>query len=76
MILTTQRYRAERGKNAETWQGFDVTVEIEQARRYMQIELHHLTRWRSVDEYQDYLKWVIRELDGLKKDMACLPAKK
>ena len=76
MILTTKQYRAERGKTAETWQSFYVTVEIEQARRYMQIELDHLTRWRSIEEYQNYLAWVIRELDELKKDMACLPAKK
>jgi len=63
MILTEQKYRAERGKRTDTYQGFTVTVEMENDRRYlMVVELDNLYRWRSVKEYADYLRWAADEI--------------
>jgi hypothetical protein len=65
MILTEQKYRAERGRTAETYQGFTVTMEMEQNRNFITVELDNLTRWRSTNEYADYLRWVADELENI-----------
>ena len=65
MILTEQKYRAERGKSIETYQGFTATVEMEGNRRYLTVELDNLTRWRSKEEYADYLRWAADEIERL-----------
>lgn len=64
MILTEQKYRAERGKRIDTYQGFTVTVE-EGERNYLRIELDNLMRWRSVKECADYLRWAADEIEKL-----------
>ena len=68
MILTEKRFRAERGKRAETYQGFSVVVEMEGNRKFLRIELDNLTRWRSQHEYADYLRWAAKEIEGLDVD--------
>jgi len=65
MILTEQRYRAERGKKAETYQSFTATVETGGKRNFLRVELDNLTRWRSKEEYADYLRWAAGEIEGL-----------
>lgn len=65
MILTEQKYRAERGKSIETYQSFTATVEMEGNRRYLTVELDNLTRWRSKQEYADYLRWAAEEIERL-----------
>ena len=65
MILTEQKYRAERGKRAETYQSFTATVEVERDRRFLVVELDNLTRWRSKTEYADYLRWAANEIEKL-----------
>jgi len=65
MILTEQKYRAERGKRTDTYQGFTVTVEMEGDRNYLRIELDNLMRWRSVKEYASYLRWAADEIEKL-----------
>ncbi len=65
MILTEQKYRAERGDTAETYQGFTATVEIEGNRRYLTVQLDNLSRWRSKQEYADYLRWAAEEIERL-----------
>jgi hypothetical protein len=67
MILTEKKYVAQRGKKAETYQAFSVTMEVEQARKYITVELDHLNRWRSVAEYADYLAWCREEILKLEK---------
>ena len=47
MKLTEQKYRAERGNTAETYQSFTATVEMDGSRRYLTVEMDNLTRWRS-----------------------------
>ena len=69
MILSQLIYRAERGKTAETYQGFTATVEMEPARRYIIVELDHTRRWRSCREYAEYLRWAAREIEGLQKEI-------
>ena len=64
MRLTEQKYRAERGKRIDTYQGFTVTVE-EGERNYLRIELDNLMRWRSVKECADYLRWAADEIEKL-----------
>jgi hypothetical protein len=68
MILTEQKYRAERGKTAETYQSFTATVELEGNRRHMIVQLDNLTRWRSKAEYADYLRWAADEIEKLPTD--------
>lgn len=68
MILTRKHYRAERGDTAETYQGFYATVEIEEKRRYLTVELDNLNRWRSKEEYADYLRWAADEIEKLPLD--------
>ncbi len=65
MILTEQKYRAERGDTAETYQGFTATVEIEGNRRYLTVQLDNLSRWRSKEEYADYLRWAAEQIERL-----------
>jgi hypothetical protein len=65
MILTEQKYRAERGNRVETYQSFTATVEVEGDRDYIRVELDNLTRWRSKNEYADYLRWAAKEIEGL-----------
>ena len=65
MKLTEQRYRAERGNTADTYQSFTVTVEMEGNRRYLTVELDNLRRWRSKKEYADYLRWAAEQIEGL-----------
>jgi hypothetical protein len=65
MILTEQKYRAERGRTAETYQGFTVTMEMEPGRNFITVELDNLSRWRSTNEYADYLRWVADELENI-----------
>ncbi len=65
MILTEQKYRAERGDTAETYQGLTATVEIEGNRRYLTVHLDNLSRWRSKQEYADYLRWAAEEIERL-----------
>lgn len=65
MTLTEQKYRAERGNTAETYQSFTATVEMEGNRRYLTVELDNLTRWRSKTEYADYLRWAAEEIERL-----------
>ena len=65
MILTSQQYRAERGNTSETYQAFTATVEVEGNRRYLTVELDNLTRWRSKEEYADYLRWAAAEIERL-----------
>jgi hypothetical protein len=65
MILTEQKYRAERGKKADTYQSFTATVEMEGDRNYIRVELDNLTRWRSKKEYAEYLRWAAKEIEGL-----------
>jgi hypothetical protein len=68
MILTEKRYRSERGKTVETYQGFSVVVEMEGDRRYIRVELDNLQRWRSPEAYADYLRWAANEIEGLDTD--------
>ncbi len=65
MILVQKQYRAQRGKRVETYQGFNVTVEVENDRNFLIIELDNLNRWRSKEEYADYLRWVANEIEKL-----------
>ena len=65
MILTEQKYRAERGNRAETYQSFTATVEVGIKRGYLTVELDNLTRWRSKAEYADYLRWAADEIEKL-----------
>ena len=65
MILTEQKYRAERGSRVETYQSFTVTVEMEGDRKFMSGELDNLSRWRSGKEYVDYLRWAAEEIEKL-----------
>ncbi len=65
MILSEQKYRAERVDTAETYQGFTATVEIEGNRRYLTVQLDNLSRWRSKQEYADYLRWAAEEIERL-----------
>ena len=62
MILTEQKYRAERGERIDTYQGFTVTVEMEGDRNYLRVELNNLLRWRSKEDYADYLRWASYEI--------------
>jgi lysine/ornithine N-monooxygenase len=64
MILTEQKYRAERGNRAETYQSFTATVEVGE-RGFLTVELDNLTRWRSKAEYADYLRWAADEIEKL-----------
>ena len=68
MILTEKRFRAERGKRAETYQGFSVVVEMENDRKFLRIELDNLSRWRSQKEYASYLRWAAGEIEKLDID--------
>ena len=68
MILTEKRFRAERGKRAETYQGFSVVVEMENDRKFMRIELDNTMRWRSGKEYSNYLRWAAGEIEKLDVD--------
>ncbi len=65
MRLTEQKYRAERGKRADTYQSFTATVEVVCDRRFLVVELDNLTRWRSKTEYADYLRWAASEIESL-----------
>lgn len=65
MKLTEQKYRADRGNTAETYQSFTAKVEMEGNRRYLTVELDNLTRWRSKEEYADYLRWAAEEIERL-----------
>lgn len=65
MILSEQKFRAERGKRADTYQSFTTTVEMENSRRFLTVELDNLTRWRSKTEYADYLRWAENEIEKL-----------
>ena len=68
MILTEKKYRAEREKRAETYQGFSVVVEMENDRKFLRIELDNTSRWRSQKEYADYLRWAAKGIEGLDID--------
>ena len=68
VILTEKRFRAERGKRTDTYQGFHVVVEMENDRKFLRIELDNLNRWRSQKEYADYLRWAADEIEKLKVD--------
>jgi hypothetical protein len=63
--LIESLYVAERGDSAETYQSFSVTVEDEQPRKYLKVEINHLNRWRSAKECADYLRWVASELEKM-----------
>jgi lysine/ornithine N-monooxygenase len=65
MILTEKHYRAERGNCAETYQSFSAIVEVEQDRHYIRVNIDNLSRWRTVKEYADYLRWVADEVETL-----------
>lgn len=65
MILTEQKYTAERGKSAETYQSFTATVEIGNNRQYVTIAPDYLSRWRSKTELADYLRWMASEVEKL-----------
>ena len=68
MTLTEKHYRAERGKSAETYQSFSAIVETEQDRHYIRVIIDNLSRWRTVKEYADYLRWVADEVETLVVD--------
>ena len=68
MILTEKHYRASRGKCAETYQSFSAIVEAEQDRHYIRVNIDNLSRWRTVKEYADYLRWVADEVETLVVD--------
>jgi hypothetical protein len=40
-------------------------MEMEQNRNFITVELDNLTRWRSTNEYADYLRWVADELENI-----------
>lgn len=65
MILSEQKYYAERGKSAETYQSFTATVEITNNRQYVTIAPDYLSRWRSKTELADYLRWMAEEVEKL-----------
>lgn len=65
MILTEQQFRAQRGKKTDNYQGFTVTVEIEEDRKYVLVEFDNLLRWRSKEEYAAYLRWAADEIEKL-----------
>ena len=65
MILIEQKYTAERGKSAETYQSFTATVEITNNRQYVTIAPDYLSRWRSKTELADYLRWMAAEVEKL-----------
>jgi len=64
MILTEKKFRAERG-GVYKYQGFTATLEIEVDRHYLTIQLDNLTRWRSKEEYAEYLRWAADEIESL-----------
>lgn len=68
MILHEQKYRAERGNRLETYQSFTATVESESERNFLTVELDSLNRWRSKEEYADYLRWAASEIEKLPID--------
>ena len=65
MILSEQKYYAERGKTTETYQSFTATVEITNNRQYVTIAPDYLSRWRSKSELADYLRWMAEEVEKL-----------
>lgn len=65
MILSEQKYYAERGKSSETYQIFTATVEINNNRQYVTIAPDFLQRWRSKTELADYLRWMADEVEKL-----------
>jgi hypothetical protein len=65
VILTEKKYRAARGKTADTYQSFTATVGMEGQRRFLTIEIDNLSRWRSKEEYADYLRWAADEIENL-----------
>jgi len=65
MKLTEQRFTADRGNKAETYQSLAVTVEMSGSRRFLVVSLDNMTRWRSKEEYADYLRWAADEIETL-----------
>jgi len=68
MTLTEKHYRAERGNCAETYQSFSAIVEVENKRKFIRVNINNTDRWRTVQEYTDYLRWVADEVEGLAVD--------
>jgi lysine/ornithine N-monooxygenase len=64
MTKTEIHYHADRG-NGNEYQSLDVVQELGNNRQYIQFHLME-TRWRSVDEAADYLRWAAAELEKLK----------
>jgi hypothetical protein len=67
MTKTQIHYHADRNTSpvAECYQSLDVVQELGNNRQYIQFRLME-TRWRSVDEAADYLRWAATELEKLK----------
>ena len=65
MKLIEHKYSADRGNKAETYQSFEVTVEMDGRRRFLTVDLGALSRWRSKEEYADYLRWAADEIEKL-----------
>ena len=56
------KYTAERGNKAETYQSFTATVETDNNRHYVTLDLDCMHRWRSKEELADYLRWTSEEI--------------
>lgn len=65
MKLTEQKYRAERGDTANTYQSLTVTAEMEGDRRFLTVELDFLGRWRSPSEWAYYFRWAADQVEKL-----------
>jgi hypothetical protein len=66
MQKTEIHYHADRNLSdvQECYQSLDVVQELGNNREYIKFNLME-TRWRSVDEAADYLRWAATELEKL-----------
>ena len=62
MKLTEQKFTAERGNKVDTYQSFTATVETDNNRHYVTLELDNMQRWRSKEGVADYLRWAASEV--------------
>jgi len=62
MILTEQRYKAER--KAHDYEYIHVTQEVDRDRHCIRFTLME-SRWRSPEEAADYLRWAASEIEKL-----------
>ena len=65
MEKTEIRYSSHRGNCSDDYQTLDVVQELGNNREFIKFSLME-SRWRSVAEAADYLRWAASELEKLK----------